>query len=140
MARKFKKVDESVIIKLTQDSLERVGIEAVSRDKAALALRLILSGIASYFFNSPDDLIDIGFIRLKKNPEKEQIFAADLIKDDNSGVINADTLYRYYTGDLASEEAMKNTMNNFVNELLTYSQSQNNSIIKLTGNLKKRRN
>ena len=140
MARKFKKVDESVIIKLTQDSLERVGIEAVSRDKAALALRLILSGIASYFFNSPDDLIDIGFIRLKKNPEKEQIFAADLIKDDNSGVINADTLYRYYTGDLASEEAMKNTMNNFVNELLTYSQLQNNSITKLTGNLKKRRN
>lgn len=140
MARRFKKVDESVIIKLTQDSLERVGIEAVSRDKAALAIRLILSGIASYFFNSPNDLIDVGFIRLRKNPEKEQIFAADLIKDDNSGVINADTLYRYYTGDLASEEAMKNTMNNFINELLTYSQSQNSSITKLTGNLKKRRN
>ena len=140
MARKFKTIDGKVFEQLIQDSLERVGVEGVRREQAALFLRLTLGGIATHFFNSPDDLVDVGFFRFKKNPDKNELFAVDIRKDENAGVINADTLYRYYTGDLASEQALQNTMNNFVNELLSYSRNQSNSISKLTGNLKKRRN
>ena len=140
MARKFKHIDGIIFEQLIQDNFERVGIEGVRREQIALFLRLTLGGIANYFFNSPDDLVDIGFLRLKKNPDKNELFAVDIIKDENAGVINADTLYRYYTGDLASEKALQNTMNNFVSELLSYSQNQSNSISKLTNNLKKRRN
>ena len=140
MARKFKKVNGIIFEQLVKDNLERVGIEGVERDRIALFLRLTLSGIANYFFNSPDDLVEVGFLRFKKNPEKDELFAVEIIRDENAGVHNAETLYRYYTGDLTSEKALQNTMNNFVNELLSYSQVQNNSISKLTGNLKKRRN
>ena len=140
MGRKFKKVKGSIFEQLVKDSLERVGIEGVERDRVALFFRLMLGGIANYFFNSPDDLVEVGFLRFKKNPEKDELFAVDIIRDENAGVVNANTLYRYYTGDLTSEQALQNTMNNFVNELLSYSQTQNNSITKLTGNLKKRRN
>lgn len=139
MARKFKKVNGAIFEQIVKESLERVGIEGIGRDRIALFFRLVLGGIANHFFNSPDDLVDVGFLRLKKNPEKDELFAVDIIRDENAGVINADTLYRYYTGDLASEQALQNTMNSFVNELLSYSQNQSNSISKLTGNLKKRR-
>ena len=140
MARKLKKVNGAVFEQLVKDSFERVGIESVDKDRIALFARLVLGGIANYFFNSPDDLVEIGFFRFKKNPEKEELFAVEIIKNEEAGIINADTLYRYYTGDLTSEQAIKKTMNNFVNELLTYSQSQNSSITKLTSKLKKRRN
>lgn len=139
MARKFRKVSEIVLVPLIKDSFERVGIEGVTHEKIALVFRLIAGGIASYFFQQPNDLIDVGFLRFKKNPDKNELFAVDIIKDEDAGVVNADTLYRYYTGDLNSERALQNTMNNFVNELLSYSQAQSESISSLTGKLKKRR-
>lgn len=139
MARKLKKVNETVLEPLFKDSFERVGIEGVTCDTSALLIRLLAGGIASYFFQFPDSLIDMGFLRFKKNPDKNELFAVDIIKDENAGVVNADTLYRYYTGDLNSEKALQNTMNNFVNELLSYSQAQSDSISSLAGKLKKRR-
>lgn len=139
MARRLKKVNEEVLRPIIEDSFERVGIEGVTREKLALLFRLVSGGIANYFFHSPDDLIEVGFLRFKKNPDKNELFAVEIIRDDNAGVVNADTLYRYYTGDLSSEKALQNTMNNFVNELLSYSQAQSDSITNLTGKLKKRR-
>ena len=140
MGRKFRKVDKEVLENIVKESLERIGIKTIETNKVALLARLITSGIALHFFNSPDDLIDVGFLRFKKNPEKEELFAVEILKNEKAGVINADTLYRYYTGNLTSEKALKETMEGFVNELLNYSQKQNNVITELTGNLKKRRN
>jgi hypothetical protein len=140
MVRKFKKADKEVLEDIVQDSLERIGIKTLEEAKRALLIRLIAAGIANYFFNSPDDLIDLGFLRFKKNPEKNELFAVEILKDEQAGVINADTLYRYYTGNLTSEKALKETMKGFVTELLNYSQAQSNNIAELTGKLKKRRN
>lgn len=139
MARKLKKADKVIIENIVEDSLRRVNIHDIENKRVALLVRLITAGIANHFFESPDDLIDVGFLRFKKNPEKNELFAVEILKDEESGVTNASTLYRYYTGDLTSEQELKETMNDFVNELLSYSQSQNESISKLTGNLNKRR-
>ena len=137
--RKLRKVNKEVLESIIRDSLERVGIKTIEEDKVALLTRLIMSGIGNHFFNSPDDLIDVGFVRFKKNPEKDELFAVEIIRDEKSGIVNADTLYRYYTGNLTSEKAIKQTMEGFVNELLNYSQKQSNDITKLTSNLKERR-
>ena len=140
MARRLKKVDGRAFEALINDSLKRVGANTLDGGKVALFSRLLFSGVANYFFQSPDDLVEIGFLKFKKNPDKNELFAVEITKNEEAGVINADTLYRYYTGELASEKALQKTMDNFVNELLTYSQEQNNSISELTGKLKKRRN
>lgn len=138
MARRLKRASKEIIENITEDSLRRVNIHDIEDKRIALLIRLIAAGIANYFFEFPDTIIEIGFLRFKKNPEKDELFAVDIIRDDKSGVINASSLYRYYTGDLASEKELKETMNNFVSELLNYSQSQNESISKLTGKLRRR--
>ena len=135
MARKLNKIEDKVIEDIVDDSLKRVGVKKVSKKQISLLLRLICSGIANYFYNKPDDFAEIGFIRFKKNPIKEEIFAVELISDEEEGVINADTLYRYYKGDLKAEQQIKETMDNFVNELLAYSQNQSNRIISMTSKL-----
>ena len=138
MARKLTKVSNKIIEEIVESSIKRTGIKKVSKKQAALLIRLICSGIANHFFHNPDDLIDVGFIRFKKNPTKEEIFAVDLIPN-NEGVINADTLYKYYKGDLIAAEKIKETMENFVNELLSYSQNQNNKITNMTSKLQERK-
>ena len=135
MARKLSKIEDRVIEEIVEDSLKRVGIKKVSKKQVSLLLRLIFSGIANYFYNKPDDFAEIGFLKLKKNPIKEEIFAIELISDEEEGVINADTLYRYYKGDLKAEQQIKDTMDNFVSELLAYSQNQSNRITSMTSKL-----
>ena len=140
MARRLKKADKKILEELTLECLQRAGSTNASKEEAALLIRFLMSSIANYFFNSPDDFIDVGFLRFKKNPIKEELFAVELIKDEVTGVVNAETLYRYYKGDLNIERDMKEAVNNFVTELLTYSQRQNEDITNLTGKLSKRRN
>ena len=135
MTRKLKKVDKEVIESIVEDSLKRAGIKGVKKEESDILLRLIISGIADYFYNNPDDIIDVGFIRFKKNPQKEELLAVDLIVNKQEGIVNADTLNKYYKGDLIAEEKLKGLMNNFVNELLTYSQSQSNKITSMTSKL-----
>lgn len=135
MTRKLTKVNKEVIESIVEDSLKRAGIKKVKKEGAAILLRLIISGIANYFYDNPDDIVDVGFVRFKKNPQKEEVFAVDLLPNEQEGVINADTLNRYYKGELIAEEKLKGLMDNFVNELLSYSQLQSNKITNMTSTL-----
>lgn len=138
MARKVKKVSKEIIEDLIQKSFRHIGID-VKEDQCNLFLRLFIGIIADYFFNSPDDEIEVGFVKFKKNPEKLELFSVELIPNEEIGIINADTLYRYYTGDLGSAEILKETMDRFINELLIYSQNQSNKITVLTNKMQGRR-
>lgn len=138
MGRKLVKVSNKVIDDIMTCALKQTGIKDVSDKQRALLIRLICSGLANYFYHNPDDLVDIGFMRFKKNPTKEEVFAVDLIYSENEGITNADTLYKYYKGDLIAVSKMKETMNNFVNELLDYSQNQNSKITKITSKLQRK--
>ena len=79
----------------------------------------------------------MGFIRFRKNPEKEELFAIEIIKQEKEGIVNADTLYRYYTGELTAKDTLEKTMENFVQGLIDYSQSQNDNISELERKLRK---
>lgn len=137
MARKLRTISSSVLENIVRDSAVRVGLKDINSNQAALLTRLIFSGLANYFFISPDDVVDVGYLKVKKNPAKEELFAVEIIKSAKEGITNAETLYRYYKGDLTTQKEIKETMNNFVNELLSYSQAQNFNITKLTSNLRK---
>lgn len=134
MARKIEKLDISVIEDIMKDSLYRIGCE-LKEEKAKLLLRLLISGISSHFFFFPDTEIDVGFMKFKKNPNLDELFTVEIIR--NKDVANADFLYRYYKGELLTEKELKGIVNGFVNELAAYSQSQNNKIAKLTSSLNK---
>lgn len=138
MKRKLSKAESKIIEDITEQSLKQVGIKKFSKNQVALLIRLFCSGIADYFYDNPDNIIEIGFLKFKKNPEKEEVFAVDLITNEQEGVTNANTLYRYYKGDLWAESRLKETMNNFVNELLSYSQSQSNKITSMTSKLQRK--
>ena len=135
MKRKLKRVKKEEIESIVTECLKRVKLGELKEGRSEWLLRLIMSSIAKYFFEQPDNIVDVGFLRFKKNPEKEELFAVELIRDEKAGVINADTLYRYYTGDLASEKEIKKVIGGFVNELLKYSQEQEEEITDLTGKL-----
>ena len=115
--------------------MKRVKIGELKEGRSEWLFRLLISGIAQYFFEKPDNYVDVGFIRFKKNPEKEELFTVEILKDEKVGVVNADTLWRYYTGDLTSEKELKSIIGNFVTELLKYSQNQEEEITNLTGKL-----
>lgn len=139
MVRKIKKVNKEVIEELIREALLHIGIKA-KEDQCNLFLRLFIGIVANYFFESPDNEVEVGFVKFKKNPNKKELFTVELIPNNEVGVVNADTLLRYYTGDLGSEQILKETMENFVNELLSYSQAQSNNITVLTSQLRERRN
>lgn len=135
MARKITKIDKKVLEDIVKESIIKVGLKGLNEGKAALLLRLIISGIGNYFFISPDTEIDVGFIKFKKNPEKDELFTVDILRNGEEGIINADTLYRYYKGELAKEGELKKALEGFVGELLAYSQEQETSISRLTSRL-----
>ena len=137
MARKLVKRDAVDIEKIMANCLEKVGAK-VSKDKYKLFLRLFLSVISYYFFKSPDNIVDVGFIRLKKNPEKTQLFAVEILKDPEEGIVNAETLWRFYRGDLIGEKKLKEIVEGFVDELLIYAQAQETEIQQLTTKINKR--
>ena len=135
MARKFISRKPIDIENIVAECLKRVGITKVSDNQVALLTRLIFSGIANYFFNNPDNKIGMGYIEFMKNPEKEQLFAINLLKNENEGVVNANTLWRYYKGELATEAKLKVVSDEFMQDLLQYSQQQETEINNITRKL-----
>ena len=132
MARKFKKRQATDIEDIVAESLARIGVKNLSDEQVALLARLIFSGVARYFFMSPDNEIEMGFLKIIKNPDKEQLFAVNIRKSENEGIYNAKSLWKYYRGELVVEAELKSIMEEFVQNLLDYSQAQEQSISKLT--------
>lgn len=129
--RKFKKASPELIENIVRDSLRVVGLsEEIGSNKIALLTRLIFSGVSFYFFKNPNSIIDIGYIRAQKNPDKDELFAINIQRDDT--VVNAETLWKYYTGELQASKKLKSLLSGFVNELLVYSQIQEMKINELT--------
>lgn len=135
MKRKLKEVNKEEIETIVKDCLKIVKIDKLKEGRAEWLFRLIISGIAKYFFEQPDNVVNVGFLQFRKNPEKEELFAVKIIKDEKIGITNAETLWRYYTGELNSEKEIKSIIGNFVTELLRYSQEQEEEITKVTGKL-----
>ena len=138
MARKFNKEPPETLENILKESLEVIGVE-MEKDKAKLLLRLIISGIANHYFHKPDDLVDVGFLRFCKSPDKDELFRVNILRDKESGVVNADTLWKYYTGRLKQEQDFKGILDNFLQELIDYSQEQEIDITHLTSKLQKRK-
>lgn len=137
--RKFIEKSPDIIERVTEESLKIVGIEDVDKGKIKLLTRLIMSGLAYYYFNNPDDLIKMGFLQFEKSPEKDELFKVTILRDKDAGVINADTLWKYYKGELRQEEKFKEILDNFLEGLIAYSQAQEINITQLTSKLQKRK-
>ena len=135
--RKFKEREPIIIENIVKESLNIIGME-MEEGKTKLFLRLLMSGIAFHYFKNPDDLIRVGFLQFEKSPEKSELFKVTLLKDTESGVINAETLWKYYKGELRQEAQFKQILDNFLEELIVYSQEQEIDITQLTSNLQKR--
>ena len=131
MKREIREESLSKLEKVVGDSLAHVGLGATC-EQTALLLRLIFSGIGSHFFYDPDTKFRIGFIDIEKSPDADELFKVSLVRSAEDKIINADTLYKYYKGELAREEKLKEVLDVFVNELLNYAQAQEISIAALT--------
>ena len=138
MARKFNKEPPETLEKILKESLKVIGVK-MKEDKAKLLLRLLISGIANHYFYKPDDLIEVGFLKFCKSPDKDELFRVNIIRSKESGVVNADTLWKYYTGQLQQEKDFKGILENFIEELINYSQEQEIDITQLTSRLQKRK-
>lgn len=125
--RKIEEKSLSIIEKIVGDSLLHVGFNPTS-DQSALLLRLIFSGIGSHFFFEPDTKFKIGFIEVMKSPEADELFNVKIVRSPEDKIVNADTLYKYYKGDLARAEQLRDILDTFVNDLLKYAQGQEVSI------------
>ena len=99
MARKFNKESPETLETILKESLEVIGVE-MKEDKAKLLLRLIIIGISNHYFYKPDDLIEVGFLQFCKSPDKDELFRVNILRNKESGVVNASTLWKYYTGQL----------------------------------------
>ena len=143
MVRKQIKKDSIILENISEECIRALALEKhVKREKSDLYFRLLLSGIARHFFYSPDDIFEIGFLRLEKSPNKDELFKVTILKDVDVGVVNADTLWKYYRGELLQESKFKELIENFMTELISYSQAQEMNITQLTRkiNKEKRRN
>lgn len=137
--RKFIEKPPDIIERVVKESLDIVGIEEIEEGKIKLLSRLIMSGLAYYYFHNPDDLIKMGFLQFEKSPDKDELFKVILLRDKETGVINADTLWKYYKGELHQEAKFKEILDNFLEGLIAYSQEQEISITQLTSTLQKKR-
>ena len=138
MVRKFEKKSSKVLEDIVEESLKIVGIET-DEGKIKLLLRLVMSGIANHYFFSPDDLIEVGFLQFCKSPDKDELFRINILRDKELGVINANTLWKFYKGELQQEKDFKRVLDNFLQELISYSQIQEMSIMNLTNVMEKRK-
>ena len=127
------------IEEVTRESLRIIGLEGIEEGKVKLLSRLIISGIANHYFRNPDDLIKMGFLQFEKSPDKDELFKVTILRSQDAGVINADTLWKYYKGELHQEAKFKEILDNFLEELISYSQDQEISITQLTSRLHKRK-
>lgn len=137
--RKFREKPPDSIEEITKESLKIIGMENVEEGKVRLLSRLIISGIANYYFHNPDDLIKMGFLQFEKSPNKDELFKVTILRNQEAGVINADTLWKYYKGELHQEAKFKEILDNFLEELINYSQTQEINITQLTSKLQKRK-
>ena len=137
MARKQKAAPKEDIEQIMIDSIERIGVKNMKQESAQLLIRLFVSGIARYFFEQPDNVVNVGYLQFNKSPEKDELFKVNIIKNEEEGIENADKLWRYYTGELTSQRQLKKVLDNFVTELIDYSQNQELEIMKITGKLNK---
>ena len=137
--RKFIEKSPEDIERVTRESLKVIGIEEIDEGKVKLLSRLMISGIANHYFHNPDDLIRMGFIQFEKSPNKDELFKVSILRDTETGVVNADTLWKYYRGELHQEAKFKEILDNFLNELIDYSQSQEISITQLTNKLHRKK-
>lgn len=138
MARKFKEEPPEKLEQIMEDCLDIIGVK-LDEVKIKLLLRLIMSGIAYHYFVNPDDLIKVGFLSFSKIPDKDELFKVSIIRDEKSGVKNAETLWKYYKGDIKKEKEIKETLGNFLEDLINYSKEQEKEITKLTSQLEERR-
>ena len=138
MTRQFNKAPPETLEDILKESLRIIDVE-MDEGKVKLLLRLIISGIANHYFYKPDDLIDVGFLRFCKSPDKDELFRVNIIRSKESGVINAGTMWKYYTGQLKQEQDFKGILENFLEELINYSQEQEIDITNLTSKLQKRK-
>ena len=134
MAREFREQPAEVIEEIIKTSLKILNSK-LDEGQIKLLLRLIMSGIANHYFHNPDDLIDVGFLRFEKSPEKSELFKVTLLKDPDSGVVNAETLWEFYNGDLQRKKQFKEVVNDFLGELISYSKAQELNILKLTSEI-----
>ena len=137
--RKFIQKPPDDIEKIMEESLKVVGIENVDEGKVKLLARLFISGIANHYFHYPDDLIRVGFLQFEKSPNKNELFKVTILKDQSAGVVNADTLWKYYKGELHQEAKFKEILDGFLEDLISYSQTQEINITKLTSKLQARK-
>jgi hypothetical protein len=137
--RQFRERPPEDIENITKESLKIIGIEDIEEGKVKLLSRLIMSGIANHYFHYPDDLIRMGFLQFEKSPDKNELFKVTILKDKEAGVVNADTLWKYYKGELHQEAKFKEILDNFLEELISYSQTQEINITQLTSRLQKRK-
>jgi hypothetical protein len=136
MVRKLTKKPAITIENIMKESISILN-EKMSDDKVRLLLRLAVSGIANHYFKHPDDLIDVGFLRFQKSPDKDELFKVTILRDKKSGVINAEMLWKYYKGELKQEAQFKEILDNFLKELIEYSQEQEINIMNLTNYVEK---
>ena len=137
--RQFRERPPEDIENITKESLKIIGIEDIEEGKVKLLSRLIMSGIANHYFHYPDDLIRMGFLQFEKSPDKNELFKVTILKDKEAGVVNAGTLWKYYKGELHQEARFKEILDNFLEELISYSQTQEINITQLTSRLQKRK-
>ena len=138
MGREFKEREEEIIEKIINKSLEIIGSK-FKEGQAKLFLRLIISGIANHYFHNPDDIINVGFLRFEKSPNKNELFKVTIIKNQEAGVVNAETLWEYYSGELKQKQQLKEVLNNFLEELINYSQVQEIEIMNLTNDIERKK-
>lgn len=138
MPRKREYKPASFIENIMKISVLTIGKSAPD-SKIRLLARLFISGIADHFFEHPDDIIDMGFVRFEKSPDKDELFKVMIIRNPEAGVVNAGTMWKYYKGELLQEEEFKQVLDNFLTELINYSQEQEIEITKLTSNIQNRK-
>lgn len=138
MARKFSEKPPELLEQIMEDCLQIVGAK-LNENQIKLLLRLIISGIAKYYFKNPDDLINLGFLKFTKSPDKDELFKVMIIRDENEGIVNAEALWRYYKGDIKKEKQIKETMTTFLENLIQYSKDQEKEITQSISHIEKRR-
>ena len=136
--RKFKEREPEIIEEILKESLKIIGVE-IEEGKMKLLLRLLMSGIAYHYFKNPDDLIRIGFLQFEKSPDKDELFKLSLLRNKEAGVLNAETLWMYYKGELHQEAKFKEVLDSFLEGLIAYSQAQEINITQLTSRLQRRK-
>ena len=135
MARKIKEHKAIDIEEIVEECFKRIGVANAKQEQIALFSRLLFSGISRYFFLHPDNAVNLGYLRFSKSPDIDELFRVHIVRNGKVGIVNADTLWKYYKGDIIHREKIEEVVNNFVNELLVYSQQQEQDISKLTRKL-----